>query len=46
MPTKSSFPDVEIPDVDLWTFVFNGEKDFGDDQGGTARFPKQSHGEG
>ena len=23
MPTKSSFPDVKIPDLDLWAFMFN-----------------------
>lgn len=34
MPTKSTFPDVEIPNVDLWTFMF-GRKDqpWPDDKG-------------
>ncbi|KAK4496087.1 hypothetical protein PRZ48_012066 [Zasmidium cellare] len=33
MPTSSSFPDVEIPDVDLWTFLFErSNKGFADDQ--------------
>ena len=22
MPTKSPYPDVEIPNIDLWTFLF------------------------
>ena len=33
MPTKSSYPDVEIPAVDLWAFMFNQERDFSDDKG-------------
>lgn len=33
MPTKSSFPDVEIPDVDLWAFLFERkDRGFSDDQ--------------
>lgn len=32
MPTKSSFPDVEIPDVDLWAFIFDRkDRGFSDD---------------
>lgn len=33
MPTKSSFPDVEIPPLDLWRFMFEQKRDFPDDQG-------------
>jgi len=34
MPTKSSFPDVDIPDVGLWGLMFERkEKGFSDDQG-------------
>ncbi|EME85192.1 uncharacterized protein MYCFIDRAFT_46595 [Pseudocercospora fijiensis CIRAD86] len=33
MPTKSSFPDIEIPNVDLWAFIFERkDRDFSDDQ--------------
>lgn len=33
MPVSSPFPDVEIPDVDLWAFMFQREtKDFSDDK--------------
>jgi hypothetical protein len=33
MPTKSSYPDVEIPAVDLWAFMFDRERDFEDSKG-------------
>ena len=37
MPTKSPFPDVNIPDTDLWGLMFDRkEKVFADDQGTTA----------
>ncbi|KAI8938846.1 hypothetical protein NX059_004708 [Plenodomus lindquistii] len=33
MPTKSPFPDVEIPDVDLWALMFDRkDRDFSDDK--------------
>lgn len=33
MPTESSFPPVEIPDVDLWAFMFDRQnRDFADDK--------------
>ncbi|RMZ82332.1 hypothetical protein DV738_g1761, partial [Chaetothyriales sp. CBS 135597] len=32
MPTKSPFPDVEIPNVDLWGLLFETQRDFPDDQ--------------
>jgi 4-coumarate--CoA ligase len=32
MPTESSFPPVEIPDVDLWGLMFDVKKDFSDTQ--------------
>lgn len=34
MPTKSSFPDVTIPDLDMWAFMFNNpeKRKFSDDQ--------------
>ncbi|RMZ74941.1 hypothetical protein DV737_g5604, partial [Chaetothyriales sp. CBS 132003] len=32
MPTKSPFPDVEIPNVDLWGLMFDRKRDFPDDQ--------------
>lgn len=33
MPTKSSFPDVEIPNVDIWALLFERkDRDFADDQ--------------
>ena len=25
MPTKSLYPDLEIPEVDIWTFLFERE---------------------
>jgi hypothetical protein len=34
MPTKSSYPDVEIPDVDLWALMFDRkDRGFSDDKG-------------
>lgn len=33
MPVKSSYPDVEIPAVDLWAFMFDGKRDFADSKG-------------
>lgn len=34
MPTKSSYTDIEIPNVDLWAFMFERkDKPFSDDQG-------------
>ena len=36
MPTKSSFPDVDIPDVDLWALMFDRKnRGFSDDKGRT-----------
>ncbi|KAF1848608.1 acetyl-CoA synthetase-like protein [Cucurbitaria berberidis CBS 394.84] len=33
MPTKSPFPDVEIPDIDLWGLIFDRkDRDFPDDK--------------
>ncbi|KXS94925.1 hypothetical protein AC578_3933 [Pseudocercospora eumusae] len=33
MPTKSSFPDIDIPNVDLWAFIFDRkDRDFSDDK--------------
>ena len=33
MPSNSPFPDVEIPDVDLWGFMFEWkDRDFSDDK--------------
>ncbi|KAI5359799.1 putative AMP-dependent synthetase/ligase, AMP-binding, AMP-binding enzyme domain, ANL [Septoria linicola] len=33
MPTKSSFPDVTIPNVDIWAFMFDRkDRDFADDK--------------
>lgn len=33
MPTKSSFPDVQVPNVDLWAFLFERkDRGFSDDQ--------------
>ncbi|KAF2094361.1 acetyl-CoA synthetase-like protein [Rhizodiscina lignyota] len=32
MPTKSTFPDVDIPNVDLWSFMFDQKRDFDDSQ--------------
>ena len=34
MPTKSSYPDVEIPTVDLWAFMFDQKRDFDESKGG------------
>lgn len=42
MPTPSSFPDVEIPNVDLWGFMFDRKRDFADDQGTYPRVNCQS----
>lgn len=34
MPTKSSYPDITVPEVDLWAFMFERkDKPFSDDQG-------------
>ena len=34
MPTKSIFPDIDIPDVGIWDFLFERkQKDFPDDKG-------------
>lgn len=34
MPTKSSLPDIEIPAVDLWAFIFERkDREFSDEQG-------------
>jgi 4-coumarate--CoA ligase len=34
MPTKSNYPEVPIPDVDLWAFLFERkDKPFRDDKG-------------
>lgn len=34
MPTKSSYTDVTVPDVDIWGLMFDRkDRDFGDDQG-------------
>ncbi|OAG43655.1 hypothetical protein AYO21_02241 [Fonsecaea monophora] len=32
MPTKSSYPDIEIPNVDLWGLMFEQPRDFPDSQ--------------
>lgn len=38
MPTESSFASVEIPDVDLWGFMFERkDRGFADDQGRSSR---------
>ncbi len=41
MPTKSSFPDVEIPDVDLWGLMFDRkDRGFSEDKGtSTSELP-------
>lgn len=33
MPTRSSFPDIQIPNVDLWGLMFEQPRDFADSQG-------------
>lgn len=34
MPTESTYPPVDIPDVDLWTFLFERkDRDFPEDHG-------------
>lgn len=33
MPTPSSFPDIEIPNVDLWDLMFERDRDFPNDKG-------------
>jgi 4-coumarate--CoA ligase len=33
MATESPFPDVDIPEIDLWDFLFEQEKTFPDDRG-------------
>jgi hypothetical protein len=34
MPTESTFPRLNIPDVDLWTFLFERkDREFPDDKG-------------
>lgn len=34
MPTRSSYQDVDIPDVDLWAFIFDRrDRGFSDDKG-------------
>ncbi|TVY82768.1 putative 4-coumarate--CoA ligase [Lachnellula suecica] len=40
MPTKSRFPDIDVPNVDLWTFLFERKsKPFPDDKGMFSLFP-------
>lgn len=39
MPFKSQFPLVDIPDLDLWTFLFERtDRPFPDDKGGHAAY--------
>jgi hypothetical protein len=34
MPTRSTYPDIDIPDVGLWDFLFERpDRDFPDDKG-------------
>jgi hypothetical protein len=34
MPTGSLYPDIDIPNVDLWTFLFERkDREFPDDKG-------------
>lgn len=33
MPTKSPFPDIQIPNVDLWGLMFEEPRDFANSQG-------------
>ena len=34
MPTESTFPRLDIPDVDLWTFLFERkDREYPDDKG-------------
>jgi 4-coumarate--CoA ligase len=34
MPTESTYPSIDIPDVDLWAFLFERkDRAFGDDKG-------------
>lgn len=33
MPTNSPFPDIQIPEVDLWGLMFEQPRDFPDTQG-------------
>lgn len=36
MPAKSTYPDIDIPDVDIWTFLFERkDKEYPDDKGKT-----------
>lgn len=38
MPTKSSYPSVDIPNVDLWKFLFERkDRQFPDDKGAFKR---------
>ena len=39
MPTQSSYPKLEIPNIDIWTFLFERtpeEREFPEDKGMTA----------
>lgn len=33
MATRSPYPDIEIPNVDLWALMFDQPRDFPDSQG-------------
>ena len=33
MPVTSPYPEAEIPNVDIWSFLFEREKDFVDSHG-------------
>lgn len=42
MPTKSSYPNIPIPDVDLWTFLFERkDRNFSDDKGDALLRPSR-----
>jgi hypothetical protein len=39
MPTESTYPKLDIPDVDLWTFLFERkDREYPDDKGTIAPF--------
>lgn len=33
MATESPYPPIEIPDIDIWDFLFEQERDFSDERG-------------
>lgn len=40
MATESPFPPIDIPEIDIWDFIFEGKRSFSDNQGTFITFRK------